>query len=384
MFIRRSSWTMAVVLVASAFIPTILFSEEPHRNRIALPLPPLPSDARHLKYDPTKSSQDNANARSVIVKKLDSLMKELGENDEVQMRSSESVRAFAETEIDHSSSRSRITDDIASWQQVLMTFDIESICGKRDRSQEVERYDGSLGPTKEFVKEHHPSTGQIQWNDNLATLFNRAGDDAGDVNGERWCSGTLITDKLFLTAGHCFDIDSNGWRTPKRAKESVAPEQLASLMHVNFNYQIDATTGEIRQAVTYPIVRLLEYRLGKFDYAVAELGVGTNGEMPGARFTPRKVDASDQALLQATLLTVIQHPAGNPKRIAAGSKIRNDGTSIYYGDVDTLGGSSGSGVIDQTGNLIGVHTNGGCTARGGANSGVSLVAIRGVSEIVKK
>lgn len=379
---RLRSWTAAAVLATYMLSATTLFSEEPRQNRIALPLPPLPSDARHLKYDPTKGHQDNTNTRSAIVGKLDSLIDDLRKNDEVQIRSNESVRALAESDL--SFNRSKITDDIASWQQVLMTFDIESICGKRDRSQEVERYDGSLGPTKEFVKEHHPSTGQIQWNDNLANIFNQPGDNAGDVNGERWCSGTLITDKLFLTAGHCFDIDSNGWRTPKKASQSVAPEQLASLMHVNFNYQIDATTGELREAVTYPIVRLVEYRLGRFDYAIAELGVGGNGEMPGTRFTPRKLDASDQALQHATLLTVIQHPNGSPKRIAAGSKIRNDGASIYYGDVDTLGGSSGSGVIDQAGNLIGVHTNGGCTASGGANSGISLVAIRGVSEIVNR
>jgi len=106
--------------------------------------------------------------------------------------------------------------------------------------------------------------------------------------------------------------------------------------------------------------------------------------MPGASFTPGKLNASDQALQRATLLTVIQHPNGNPKRIAARSKISTSGTSISYGDIDTLGGSSGSGVIDQTDHLIGVHTDGGCNARGEANSGVPLVAIRGVSEIVKE
>ncbi len=271
MSFRLCSWTAAVVLMTCMFSPTTLLSEELRRGRIALPSPPPPDDARNLKYDPIKNLQESANTRAVIVRKLDALMKELHENDEVQIRNSESVRALAE--IDLSSIRRRIRDDIESWQQVLMTFDIESICGVRDRSQEVESYDGSLGPTKQFVKEHQPSTGQIQWNDDLATTFDQPGDDPGNVNGVRWCSGTLITDKLFLTAGHCFAVNPGSWRTPQRASDSVPPKQLASLMHVNFNYQLDVTTGQIRQAAVYPIIRLLEYQLGNLDYAIAELGL---------------------------------------------------------------------------------------------------------------
>lgn len=47
-------------------------------------------------------------------------------------------------------------------------------------------------------------------------------------------------------------------------------------------------------------------------------------------------------------------------------------TQLTY-QVDTTGGNSGSPVIDETsGQAIGIHTHGGCTSTGGANSGTSL------------
>lgn len=48
------------------------------------------------------------------------------------------------------------------------------------------------------------------------------------------------------------------------------------------------------------------------------------------------------------------------------------GTRLRY-VVDTTGGNSGSPVIfENTGEVVGVHTNGGCTSTGGSNSGTSL------------
>src|SRR6185295_7557016 len=61
---------------------------------------------------------------------------------------------------------------------------IESICGATDDSQPVEQYDGTLGVTKVFVNGHQRSVGQIQWNDNLATIYT----NPGNVSGARWCS----------------------------------------------------------------------------------------------------------------------------------------------------------------------------------------------------
>ena len=50
----------------------------------------------------------------------------------------------------------------------------------------------------------------------------------------------------------------------------------------------------------------------------------------------------------------------------------SSGTTMRYA-VDTMGGNSGSPVIDTaTGNAVGIHTHGGCTSSGGSNSGTSF------------
>lgn len=69
------------------------------------------------------------------------------------------------------------------------------------------------------------------------------------------------------------------------------------------------------------------------------------------------------------MIAIFQHPAGAPKKIEAGTVGDVAGATVYYKDVDTLGGSSGSGIRDKNGILIGVHTSGGCPYKG--NAGVT-------------
>jgi V8-like Glu-specific endopeptidase len=57
---------------------------------------------------------------------------------------------------------------------------------------------------------------------------------------------------------------------------------------------------------------------------------------------------------------------------------------MTYTDIDTQGGSSGSGVLDVKGRVVGVHVLGGCTENGGANEAVSLHSIGKVSKVLNK
>ncbi len=60
------------------------------------------------------------------------------------------------------------------------------------------------------------------------------------------------------------------------------------------------------------------------------------------------------------------------QQTATGPYLGGSARSISY-EVDTRGGNSGSAVVDEkTGLAIGIHTNGGCTATGGANYGTSI------------
>jgi hypothetical protein len=298
-------------------------------------------------------------------------------------RSKQNVLSHSESrEVDLSFARSQLV----AWQHHSNALTIMTICGEHDRSQDVEQYDGTLGPTTQFVTKYQSATGQIQWNDNITARFTKPGDDAGNINDVRWCTGTLLANNLFISAGHCFDIDFNDWRTPRRfvngSVQALPPQELAPLMHVNFNYQIDGQTGKVRTPTIVPIVRLVEHRTGKLDYAIVELGKSADGFEAEDKFTFATWDSSDAGLQAATLLTVFQHPAGNPKKVAAGTKITRSGNDISYADIDTLNASSGAGLIDQRGKLIGIHTSGGCYETGGANGGIPLASIKKVSRFI--
>jgi V8-like Glu-specific endopeptidase len=250
----------------------------------------------------------------------------------------------------------------------------ESICGIADDSQPVEQYNGLLGVSRAFVDQHQSQACQVQWNTDLATRYTTP----GDVNGVRWGSGTMISADLMLTCGHLFDVPT-GWTVPRQngTTTPISPTEIATNMHVNFNYQVDGA-GALRAEQQFPITQLLEFRLGGLDMAICRIGGA-----PGSTFGWTEVSAANAAV--GDMLAIIGHPLGNPKRIEAGPATTVTATRISYNDIDTLGGNSGSGILhDLTGRLVGVHTNGGCNPQGtGSNFGTSIAAIRGVSPILQ-
>lgn len=244
---------------------------------------------------------------------------------------------------------------------------LESQCGATDDSQPVEQYDGTLGVTVAFVNAHQRPVGQVQWNANLAGIYT----NPGNVSGVRWGTGTLISNDLFLTAGHLFDQTGGGWQRPRQngTQNIIEPAEIATNMHVNFDYQVDAS-GQLRQEQSFQITALVEYRLGSLDFAVVRLAGN-----PGLTFGTTRVSTTDAA--QNAMICIIGHPAGQPKRIEAGPVFDLHGDRIGYDDIDTLGGNSGSGILRASdGRIVGVHTNGGCTTSGtGHNHGVRITSI---------
>jgi hypothetical protein len=160
------------------------------------------------------------------------------------------------------------------------------------------------------------------------------------VNGS--CTGTLIAageGPAVLTAGHCVGLQDDAL--------------------VAFNVE-DEPDGE--ELVTTGVV--IE-RAEEPDYGLIDLDQLPDGISPVTLTT----SATD-------LLAIIQHPRGAPKVIAEGRFLDTCDAILLYGDLDTLVGSSGAGVLNQRGHVLGIHSGGDCAEDGsGGNRGWSAQSI---------
>ena len=288
----------------------------------------------------------------------------------------------------------KLLDERAEAARGLIELDMQlqylcyDLMSKKDDPQNVETYDGTLGVTREFVIDYQRPVGQLQWVD-FAGKFNLDGEDSGSVSGQRWASGALISDDLFLTAGHCFKQQPPGWMVPQRNGQPISPHEMAPLMCVCFDFQIDGATGKTRPEVCFPVLELLEYFPSAenpdpaFDYAIVRLGRSDeSGMLPGRVYGKLNVAKVDLTTRNASLC-IIQHPNRKEKKVEAGHLLDIRNGRIAYNDIGTFGGSSGAPILDgSTGEIVGVHIKGGSMPIGGFNSGTAIGAIRAKSKVL--
>lgn len=209
--------------------------------------------------------------------------------------------------------------------------DLASQCGGAWDVQNVERYDGTLGASAAFVARHQARVG----------YHVRPG-----------CTGTLISDDLFLSAGHCGYV-------------------VGDL--VRFNYQ-NAPDGSARPTRDFAVTAIVEQELSaSWDYAIVRLA-----SSPGRTYGHAQIAAVDPPA--GSTVVIIQHPAGVPKVVHAGPVLdyaSPEGSNWFRYQVDTTGGSSGSAVLDLNGEVVGVHTDAGCNTTGAinGNSGMRMTQL---------
>lgn len=164
--------------------------------------------------------------------------------------------------------------------------DLQSVCGRASKLQDVELYDGSFGVPTAFVGRHRLAVGLLRWKGDLSARYF---EQAGNVSGQGWCSGTLIDDDLFLTAGHCLDpADSGPWKLP-REKDGLPlrPAELAREFTVQFRFE-KTPADELAFENSADVLRLEEYSPTNPDYAILRL----SGH-PGANNGVARISVSD-------------------------------------------------------------------------------------------
>jgi V8-like Glu-specific endopeptidase len=163
------------------------------------------------------------------------------------------------------------------------------------------------------------------------------------------CSGTLVSDRHIVTAGHCADV-----------------EDMCAKYAWLFDYQLDEN-GQLPKSYSRSqvysckkIVKSVHSNIkiyGQFirtDYAVVELDRPVMGRRP--------IELSKKKFVRpGTKVVNISYPIGTP------GKISDIGTvskymylpGFFWSNVMVFGGSSGSGMFNaETGELVGVVSQG--------------------------
>ena len=190
------------------------------------------------------------------------------------------------------------------------------------------------------------------------------------------CTGWLVEDGQVLTAGHCIDSRTQVLQFDVPASQAdgtpVAPGAADQYMIDQGSIVFENTgigndwatlrifantqTGQTAHAAQGTAFRIVNDR----DPANIRItGFGVDGPAPGFGNGPR--DATNQT----------QQTDAGPRDSHTPSSPNN---SIIRYAADSQGGNSGGPVIDNAdqGVAVGIHTNAGCFAGGGANQGTSF------------
>ncbi len=175
------------------------------------------------------------------------------------------------------------------------------------------------------------------------------------------CTGWIITNGKYVTAGHCLDgtsLDVFQFNVPISLSDGT-------LQHPGPEDQYVFNTGSLN---------FVNGGVGN-DWGIFEVFNNTEtGLQPidaqGASFTV--VQDLGPANIRITGFGVDSGTENQAQQTHVGPNVASTGTTMGY-QTDTTGGNSGSPVIDDAnGFAVGVHTHGGCSTTGsGNNSGTS-------------
>lgn len=199
------------------------------------------------------------------------------------------------------------------------------------------------------------------------------------VDGKhKGCTATLISDSCAITAGHCEPVFERAeFNTPVSIDNEPQASDKKDL------YLIDKAT--IVSQNDGP---------GK-DWAVFKFQPNSiTGKLPGQ--VQGNYNVSFKSIRKGQKLTIIGYGLDDGDLDKNFAQQINHGKIVGLGDamygrsvlkhvVDTMGGNSGSSILDQkTENIVGIHTHGGCRSNGGYNMGTIISRHKELMNAIKK
>lgn len=179
------------------------------------------------------------------------------------------------------------------------------------------------------------------------------------------CTVTMISKNCGVTAGHCEPVlEYAEFEVP--LSDSTGTPQAAELEN---KYYIDSK---------FTILQEGRYSLGN-DWGVVKFKKNElTGKYPGDVQGYYKVglripQIGDKIVITGFGLDHNDKDKNGVQQTHFGvvtSKVTE--SSVFSYDADTMGGNSGSSILNNKNEIIGIHTNGGCTKFGGENTGVML------------
>lgn len=178
-----------------------------------------------------------------------------------------------------------------------------------------------------------------------------------DLAGSGFCTGFRIGPDLFMTNFHCWEVD-----------------QCQVVFHMGYEKDLSAD-----QHAKFKCVEVLD-KLEELDYAIYR--VEPVGDDTTVYASWPVATLSKRPLVIGMPLLVPGHPSARPKQIDVSEQCQltraipyrwNDRENIQH-RCDTMGGSSGSPVMDRlTGHIIGIHW--GATGGTDANHAIPMSKI---------